>query len=920
MRVVLKIWSLMLALLVTGMAVANTTAVPTPQQIDAFRKLPPAQQEVLARQYGIPLDKITGSPLVTAAAPQAQPASVGARETSAAALVTSPDDAVQSAAQTQFAKIQPFGYDLFAGSPSTFAPLDYAPVPASYLLGPGDSLRIQLLGKQSSQYELTVNRDGDIDFPELGPMLISGLTFDEAKAAIGEQISQRMIGVQAHVTMGKVRPLQVMVMGEAYKPGSYTVSALSTITHAIFAAGGVKPLASLRNVQLKRAGELVATLDLYDLLLAGDSSNDLMLKPGDVVLIPTIGNTVTVDGQVRRPAIYEFKAGETLADALRFAGGWLAGGYPAGVTLERFGQQQQRQVETLDLTAKASLATPLRDGDLLRVPVASSRFSSGVTLVGAVVRPGNHAFREGMRISNLLRTPTADLLTEADLSYTLVVRERNFSGEIDVYQTNLVDALQQPGSDADLALQPKDKVVVFSRFERKPVELSELDDLAGTSAELQQRRQQMLDVRKDDNRYWKSYLAEFFGLDAHASTFDSELQNKLSELNISASSLEKMVAEAADGDVKTMRDTRDFSRTRLLTPIIKALERQAGVGAPVQLVEISGAVKYPGIYPLPVNGHIADAITAAGGLMETAFLGNAELTRSNLDGGDRSQVTHMRFNVANAMNDSPADNLPLVSKDRLIIQTMPDFKTGNVVTLYGEVKFPGTYAFARGETLHDVIIRAGGFTEQAHVAAAVLTREAIRKQEAEYIERIGDDMRKELASMSLRSSSGAGQLVGYDQLQMLMSDLTRIKPVGRLVVDIPALMQGDETNNVRLEGGDKLYVPAFRNIISVVGQVQLPTTHLFQAGVSTEDYIRMSGGSKRQADDDRLYVIKANGAVRMPESGFWFSSNSDSTLEPGDTIVVPLDVNYRDNLTLWTNVTQILYNTGVAVAAIAAVL
>lgn len=919
MRVMLQIWSLGLALLAAGMAMAETTAVPTPQQIDAFRKLPPAQQEALARQYGIPLDKITGSPLVTSVTPQQQAPSIGARE-QAHALAASMEEVTQSEAQTQPSQLQPFGYDLFAGSPSTFAPLDYAPVPASYLLGPGDSLRIQLLGKQSAQYELTVNRDGDIDFPELGPMLVSGLTFDEAKSAIGEQISQRMIGVQVHVTMGKVRPLQVLVMGEAYKPGSYTVSALSTITHAIFAAGGVKPLASLRNVQLKRAGELVATLDLYDLLLDGDSSNDLMLKPGDVVLIPTIGKTVIVDGQVRRPAIYEFQEGETLDDALRFAGGWLAGGYPAAATLERFGKQQQRQVETIDLTASKGQGTALRDGDLLRVPVASSRFSSGVTLIGAVVRPGSHAFRDGMRLSDLLRAPTSDLLAEADLSYTLVVRERSLAGDIEVHQTNLADALQLPGSVADLSLQPKDKVVVFSRFERKPVELSELDELAGTSAELQQRRQTMLDARKSDNKYWKSYLAEFFGLDPHSMSLDSELQNKLTELNISATSLEQMIAAAGDTDVQNMRDARDFSRTRLLTPIIKALERQAGVGDPVQLIEISGAVKYPGIYPLPVNGRVADVIAAAGGLMETAFLGNAELTRSNFDGGERSQISHMRFNVANALNGSPADNLLLASKDRLIIQTMPDFETGNVVELLGEVKFPGTYAFGRGETLRDVIARAGGFTEQAHVAAAVLTRDAIRKQEVEYIERISDDMRKELASMSIRSSAGAGQLVGYDQLQKLMSDLTRIKPVGRLVVDLPALMNGDETNNVRLEGGDKLYVPAFRNVVNVVGQVQLPTTHLFQPGVSAEDYIQLSGGTKRQADDSRVYVIKANGAVRMPSSGFWFSAGGDSELEPGDTVVVPLDVNYRDNLTLWTNVTQILYNTGVAVAAIAAVI
>lgn len=312
---------------------------------------------------------------------------------------------------------------------------------------------------------------------------------------------------------------------------------------------------------------------------------------------------------------------------------------------------------------------------------------------------------------------------------------------------------------------------------------------------------------------------------------------------------------------------------------------------------------------------------AAGGLTEIAFTGNAELTRTELVGDQQARVSHLRFNVASALAGTPNDNLVLASKDRVIIQTLPEFTADSTIELVGEVRFPGTYAFGRGETLRDVIERAGGFTEQAHISAAILTRESIRKQEAEYIERISDDMRKELASMSLRTTDGAGQLVDYSQLQQLMNDLTRIKPVGRLVVDIPALMQGDTNNNVRLEPGDKLYIPAFRNIINVVGQAQLPTTHLYQPGTTVDDYLRLSGGLKRQADDDRIYVLKANGAVRMPNSGFWFSAaSSDSMLEPGDTIVVPLDVNYRDNLTLWTNVTQILYNTGVAVAAIAAVI
>ncbi|MBQ1784363.1 MAG: SLBB domain-containing protein [Gammaproteobacteria bacterium] len=909
---------LMLAALALAHALPAQAATPTAQQIEQFKKLPKAQQEALARQYGIPLNALGGTAMPTAE--PVDPISVSARPD---AFSAEPDFSNLLAVEPAPDVVKPFGYDLFAGAPSTFAPLDYAPVPANYILGPGDGLRIQILGKEPAIHDLLVNREGDLDFPDLGPINVAGLSFDEAKTVIADQLQQRMIGATAHVTMGQLRPIQVFVMGEAWQPGSYTVSALSTITNTLFAAGGVKPMASLRNIQLKRAGELVATLDLYDLLIDGDTTNDLMLKPGDVVLVPTVGQTMTVDGQVRRPAIYEIKKSETISDALRFAGGWLPDGYPAGATLERYGARNQRQVETLNLAAAKAGGRAVKDGDRLTIPATSSRFDANVTVIGAVVRPGGHAFVEGMRLTSLIDSPTGDLLAEADLDYTLIVRERNIRGDIDVIQTSLGDAIEAPGGSADVRLQARDKVLVFSRHERKPKDLTELDQFAGTSEQLQKRRDEMLEARKADNIYWKEYLAEFFGLDSNVETLEQDIDTKLKELKVSERSLEQMIAAVDEqgGDIGDVRDARDFSRSRLLAPVISSLERQAGAGDPVQLVEISGAVKYPGIYPLPSNGKVGDLIKAAGGLTEIAFTGNAELTRTELVGDQQARVTHLRFNVASALTGALSDNLALASKDRVIIQTLPEFIADSTIELVGEVRFPGTYAFGRGETLSDVIERAGGFTDQAHMSAAILTRESIRKQEMEYIERISEDMRKELASMSLRTSTGAGQLVDYSQLQQLMNDLTRIKPVGRLVVDVPALMNGDSNNNVRLEPGDKLYIPAFRNIINVVGQAQLPTTHLYQPGTTVDDYLRLSGGLKRQADDDRIYVLKANGAVRMPNSGFWFSAaSSDSMLEPGDTIVVPLDVNYRDNLTLWTNVTQILYNTGVAVAAIAAVI
>jgi polysaccharide biosynthesis/export protein len=178
-------------------------------------------------------------------------------------------------------------------------------VPVDYVLGPGDMVSVQLFGNETGTYELVVNRDGSITFPRLGPVTVTGLTFQQVRELIRERVSQQMIGVNASVTMGELRSIRVFVMGEAARPGSYTVSSLSTITNALFASGGIKPIGSLRNIQLKRNGELVTTLDLYDLLLRGDTRADVRLLPGDVIFIPPVNPQVGVDGEVRRPGVYE---------------------------------------------------------------------------------------------------------------------------------------------------------------------------------------------------------------------------------------------------------------------------------------------------------------------------------------------------------------------------------------------------------------------------------------------------------------------------------------------------------------------------------------------------------------------------------------------------------------------------------------
>ncbi len=204
--------------------------------------------------------------------------------------------------------LKPFGYDLFDRAPSTFAPVTNVPVPSEYLVGPGDQLLVQLYGTQNKTLKLTVGRDGVLNFPEIGPIVVSGQTFDSVKDSLEARVARQMTGVRASVSMGDTRSIRVFVLGEARNPGSYTISGLGTITSALYAAGGVRKAGSLRTIELKRQGVLVRRLDLYDLLIRGDTTDDTKLLQGDVVFVPSIGATVSIDGEVHRPAIYEIKS------------------------------------------------------------------------------------------------------------------------------------------------------------------------------------------------------------------------------------------------------------------------------------------------------------------------------------------------------------------------------------------------------------------------------------------------------------------------------------------------------------------------------------------------------------------------------------------------------------------------------------
>ena len=401
---------------------APTTGVPTirgssagPQQPRVIVQPVPVQAEPAVAlpqtppaplQPGVaPEDAIAIPPVVPQVpAPTVQPGLAPQVQQPVAAL--QPDAAQRNEFQDFVAQslgryLPLFGFNLFAGVPSTFAPGDNIPVTPDYVVGPGDEILIRAWGQVDIDYRAVVDRNGLINIPRVGNVNVAGIRYQELSGYLRTAIGRIFRNFQLNVTLGQLRSIQIFVVGHARRPGSYTVSSLSTLVNAVFASGGPSPKGSMRRIQLKRADRTVTEFDLYDLLLKGDKSKDAQLLPGDVIYIPPVGSLAAASGSVNEPAIYELKGSTTLNDFIQLSGGLSTTAEGRRVTLERIKDRKTRTVEefTLDDTG---LAREMKDGDLVRVYALSPRFENAVTLRGTVANPGRYPWREGLRVRDII--------------------------------------------------------------------------------------------------------------------------------------------------------------------------------------------------------------------------------------------------------------------------------------------------------------------------------------------------------------------------------------------------------------------------------------------------------------------------------------------------------------------------------------
>ncbi len=796
-------------------AMPTYAQTPSAAQIAQFKAMPPAQQKALAKSMGIDIADLTGGAQGPADEPNLseKPANDMSEEDGELLDVDTDMEMDEDNLKEEEEKLPVFGLSLFKEASDLFKPPANIPVPANYVLGPEDTIVIQLYGKENATHPLTVNREGQIQLPNIGPITVAGMTFAKMQELINMTVAERMVGVKASTTIGSLRTIRVFVLGEVEHPGSFSVGSLSTMTNAIFASGGITEMGSLRNIQLKRAGQLIGKMDLYDLLLAGDTSGDQRLLPGDVIFIPPAHNTVEISGGVNRSARYELKDNKTLAALVTMAGGLSNTSHAAKVSITRVNKAGERSLVNADYTKAAGKGFKLHDGDQVIIGDALEYIDNKIMIHGSAKRPGQYSWRPGIRFTDIIANPY-QVIPGTDIDIALLQSMSPETGRIETRVFSPSAAWVKPYTELDPVLNGYDEIYLF-------------------------------DLTSD--------------------------------------------------------------RPAMLEKTIELLQQQARFKEREQLVYITGSVKFPGSYPLTMNMHTQELIELAGGLTESAYGSNGEITRYEISEELERIVMHVNVNL----QDDPRQLTP---GDTLNIKQVPLWKKRETITVDGEVMFPGVYTILPGETLMDVLTRAGGLTPYAYPVGAVFSREELRNLEQQRLDELRSKLEADIAIGNTEVGVGKKDLES-DEAEQLLEKIEDTRPLGRMVIDLPIILDDPGSNDFPLEDGDELIIPRYKPSVTVIGEVQYPTSHFFNKKLNAGEYIKRSGGTKKHADTDRIYIVKANGRVIEPSRSKWFKVKTEG-IEPGDTIVIPLDTDRVDGLEIWSKTTQILYQAALGAAAV----
>lgn len=775
-----------------------------------------------------------------------------------------------------------FGMDVFrntANDPQAI-PMDL-PVGPDYVLGPGDSLEIDLWGGVSQRLFRVVDREGRVSLPEAGPLLVSGRNLGDVQSAVQQVLRTEYRDVSADVSLARLRTVRVYVVGDVAAPGAYDISSLSTPLNALFAAGGVTARGSLRALKHYRGKQLVEEVDGYDLLLHGVRSGMGRLENGDTLLVPSIGPQVTVDGMVRRPAIYELHGESSLSDVLDLAGGILPTATLRHIEVQRVEAHDKRTMLALDLSpaedadaAKKKLDEfKVSDGDEIHIFPIAPYNEDAIYLQGHVLRPGRYSYKQGMKLSDLIGS-YKDLLPEPAPHYAEIVRLNSPDFHPSVESFDLSAALANPNSGPKL--QPLDTVRIFSLYDFQPAP----EVWVGGEVREPGKYRTSGQAHLRDAVYLAGGVTQDALLDS-AQLFRTQPDGSLKILSVD-------LREALAGDPLD---------NILLEPRDRLLIHRNPSRVDPPTVYISGEVAKPGRYPLTTNMHVEDLVHVAGGIKRSAYTQSADLSRFDPNASRTTPSDRMEVNLTAAMSGDAKNDVPLRDGDVLTIRQLPRWSDiGASVTVRGEVLHPGTYGIEPGERLSSVLARSGGFDSEAYSYGAVLMRREVRdlelKSHMELVQRVKAEQVTLRALPEADADQKNAKLTAIGQTEAALAQLQASEPIGRVVIHISPDMKSWQNSaaDVQVRDGDVLFVPKKAGYVMVNGQVFNPTAIGYRPGHSAKWYLSQAGGVTQLADKKAVFVIRADGSViaaKNNNSSWWGGDPMSATLRAGDTIVVP---------------------------------
>jgi protein involved in polysaccharide export with SLBB domain len=658
-----------------------------------------------------------------------------------------------------------YGHDLFvksteANQTDKFLPVDNVPVTADYLIGPGDQLIINWWGQIEGSLDVVVDRNGMINLPQIGQLSVVGVKNQNLQAHLKKAFSKNFRNFELDASLGKLRSIQVFVVGQATKPGSYTLSSLSTLVNAIFATGGPSVKGSMRHIQLKRSGKVISDFDMYDLLLKGDKSKDVQLLSGDVIYIPAIGAMAAISGSVNTPAIYELKGDDSLAELINLAGGLTNVASGKKVTVERIHERQVRKVDEFQLD-KIGLAKLMRDGDLVNVLAISAEFDNAITLRGNIAgsQAGRKPWKAGLRIKDIIPNRAA-LITDSywvRKNQSVKTNDENWFKENQIkpssdnvwFKKNQVNASQQ--NDASGSGQNPNQGNSYAENMTESSKNSEMDAMDRS-------KQKALD--EDELKLRQKLTNRVPEINWDYATVErldrKDLSTKLIPFNLGKALMgdaEQNIALQA-GDIVTL-----FSKDDIQVPSAKKNN----------YVILEGEVASPGVYQLLPGEKLRQLVERVGGLTPEAYLYGAEFSREStrkfqqkrmddmlaqMDAEIQRTMTRrtaaaLSQDVANsAVTDAESQKVMINKLKKIkatgrIVLEMPVFaeelknipeleledgdrfyvpSKPSTVTVMGTVYNQNAFIYKKGLTVSDYVSKAGGATRDGDEGEVYLIR------------------------------------------------------------------------------------------------------------------------------------------------------------------------------------------------------